>query len=61
MRVWVTSFGPYSSLALFAVPLPLEELHQRTLRAGRAPSIQAIDKLLQSNNLLTTSLGRRLA
>jgi hypothetical protein len=40
ISLWLLITSPFAVMGVYwlAVPLPLEELHQRTLRAGRAPT-----------------------
>ena len=42
--LWLIVIAPFVVMGIYwlAVPLPLEELHQRTLRAGRAPTAAEI-------------------
>ena len=42
--LWLLITSPFVVMGVYwlAVPLPLEELHQRTLRAGRAPTAAEI-------------------
>jgi hypothetical protein len=42
--LWLLAASPFVVMGIYwlAVPLPLEELHQRTLRAGRAPTAAEI-------------------
>jgi hypothetical protein len=44
ISLWLLVSGPLVVMGVYwlAVPLPLEELHQRTLRAGRAPTAAEI-------------------
>jgi hypothetical protein len=44
ISLWLLITGPFVVMGVYwlAVPLPLEELHQRTLRAGRAPTAAEI-------------------
>jgi hypothetical protein len=44
IALWLLVTSPFVVLGVYwlAVPLPLEELHQRTLRAGRAPTAAEI-------------------
>jgi len=50
ISVWLLVTSPFVAMGVYwlAVPLPLEELHHRTLRAGRAPTAAEITAAMLS-------------